>query len=107
MPLDDKGEIDVDRGIRQFVVGTGGVGFEERPVPRAFSEKLITHQYGVLRMKLLPNSYEWEFLAAPSGDVLDRGAGGCRKASYRSGSLRNGPTEDRRASFNSVRTGRT
>lgn len=78
MPLDGWGAIDFNRGIRQFVVGTGGGDFHERPTVGVFSEQLITHQYGVLRLSLMPSSYEWQFLAAPSGKVLDRGRSWCR-----------------------------
>ena len=78
VPLDGWGAIDFQRGIRQFVVGTGGADFKERPRPGVFSEKLISYHYGVLRLSLMPSSYGWQFLEAPSGKELDRGRSACR-----------------------------
>jgi len=62
----------------KFVVGTGGGDFKESPRPGVFSEKLISYHYGVLRLNLMPSSYGWQFLEAPSGKELDRGRSACR-----------------------------
>jgi hypothetical protein len=35
---------------------------------------------GVLRLQLTKQEYEWEFTAAPKGEVLDRGTGQCHRA---------------------------
>ena len=60
-------------GIREFVVGTGGVGtYPFRGVLQPHSQKRIAGVYGVLRLILHPKSYEWRFVT-PSRRVLDRG----------------------------------
>lgn len=61
------------RGIRQFVVGTGGGGLRavSKPYTR-LSRKRIDHRYGVLRLALRPSSYGFRFVTA-AGKVLDGG----------------------------------
>jgi hypothetical protein len=67
------------RGIREFIVGTGGKREAYGSVdPAWFTEKLITEQTGVLRLDLSPEHYKWQFIVAPSGQVLDVGEGNCR-----------------------------
>ncbi len=46
-PLDKSGEVSPDRGIRQFVVGTGGAGIREIERPTAGSEARLA---GILRL---------------------------------------------------------
>ena len=61
------------RGIRQFVVGTGGAGldrFTHRPT--ALDRKRIAGRYGVLRLSLRRHSYKWRFVSA-RGEILDAG----------------------------------
>jgi acid phosphatase type 7 len=61
------------RGIRQFIVGTGG-----RSLYALREEKLRNFQagtarhFGVLRLALGERSYSWEFVGI-DGSVLDRG----------------------------------
>jgi hypothetical protein len=66
-------------GIREFVVGTGGndehLGYVD---PAWFTEKLILRDPGVLRLDLGFHHYSWQFISAPSGNVLDSGEGECR-----------------------------
>ncbi len=75
-PLDGAGRPD-QRGVRQFVVGTGG-----RSLYRALQrgevrpEFLRDDRFGVLRLKLYPGRYTWEFVTT-RGEVLDRGASHC------------------------------
>jgi acid phosphatase type 7 len=60
------------QGIRQFVVGTGGVdlvGFHE---PRPNSQYRSSNTWGVLVLTLHPRSYQWRFVSE-DGDVVDRG----------------------------------
>jgi len=67
---------DPDYGIRQFVVGTGGGPLAPALRRVANSEVLLT-TFGVLKLTLEPQSYQWEFLSAESGAVLDSGTGTC------------------------------
>jgi 3',5'-cyclic AMP phosphodiesterase CpdA len=79
-PQDADGRPDAARGIRQFVVGTGGA----YPTPflwtAAHSEARDANHMGVLRLTLQDGAYEWEFLPvgplAP-GEQPDRGRGQC------------------------------
>lgn len=75
-PLDPEGFVDQDRGVRQFVVGTGGRSLRAIGEPRPGSEKALV-EYGVLRLTLHPDRYEWAFIATDH-DVIDEGEGDCR-----------------------------
>jgi len=58
-PQDANGNLDAARGIRQFVVGTGGAhhyGFEATPV--ANSEVRIKDTFGVIKLTLHSGSYD-------------------------------------------------
>ena len=63
------------RGIRQFTVGTGGAPLYSRMRGGVNSEILIS-TYGLLRLKLDPALYEWQFIDM-NGNVLDRGLNVC------------------------------
>jgi hypothetical protein len=67
-PQTPQGVADMQRGIRQFVVGTGGYSLTRFGSPLRNSEVRHDQSFGVLRMELLPESYAWEFLAAPGGE---------------------------------------
>jgi Calcineurin-like phosphoesterase len=60
------------RGLRQFVVGTGGVGLLGFAAPKPNSQVRIGDAHGVLKLVLHPASYEWRFISE-DGAVLDRG----------------------------------
>ena len=64
------------RGIREFVVGTGGGSPYPFGGPEAGSQVRIRGAYGVLRLRLHPRAYEWSFVRV-DGRVLDRGQGRC------------------------------
>jgi hypothetical protein len=57
------GTPDAVRGLRQFIVGTGGRSGDGVPsgVP-SLREAQIDHQWGVLKLTLAENSYSWEFI---------------------------------------------
>lgn len=76
-PLNAAGKIDRARGMREFIVGTGGGPL--RPVSRMVvgSQKIIALQWGVLRLKLSANRAHWRFLSTPNGRVLDSGSSAC------------------------------
>jgi len=75
-PQAPDGRLDLQNGVRQFVVGTGGAPLSQ-PVRRIANSEAVLSSFGVLRLTLDPQSYRWEFLAAESGGVLDSGAGLC------------------------------
>lgn len=60
------------KGVRQFVVGTGGNGHYGFHKPEPHSQKRITGRYGVLHLLLQKAAYRWKFVAV-GGKVLDRG----------------------------------
>jgi len=73
------GRADAARGIREFVVGTGGGGAYRFGPPIANSETRST-DYGVLKLTLTPQSYRWQFIAVPEGlgrAFADSGSGAC------------------------------
>jgi hypothetical protein len=77
-PQTAEGAPDPARGIREFVVGTGGVPANYQFVTSLpNSEKKMSGQNGVLKLILLAESFQWEFITAPSGTVADSGQAGC------------------------------
>jgi Calcineurin-like phosphoesterase len=75
-PQDPDGDEDRDRGIREFVVGTGGAELRGFDPPRPNSELRSVLDHGVLALTLHPGSYEWQFHAADT-DFSDRGTTRC------------------------------
>ena len=80
-PQDAAGRFD-PRGIRQFVVGTGGAYATPFLLPLRNSEVRDNSRSGVLRLILKDGAYEWTFLEAsydgfPNGNAPDRGEGKC------------------------------
>jgi hypothetical protein len=76
-PQTSDGVADPSRGIREFVVGTGGRSLYPIIVVRPNSEKRFASGYGVLRLLLDAESYSWEFVPVTSGLTVDTGSGGC------------------------------
>ncbi len=81
-PQDADGRPD-PRGLRQFVVGTGGAYPTPFLWPQANSEYRDASRYGVLRLRLLDGGYEWEFVESARVTALgvpevDRGSASCR-----------------------------
>ena len=75
-PQTPAGTADSARGIRQFVVGTGGARMHTFGAARGLSEKRgIT--FGVLVFKLHPDRYEWRFVPAMGGRFEDAGSASC------------------------------
>jgi hypothetical protein len=80
-PQNPGGRADPERGIRQFVVGTGG-GKGTYPILPilgliANSEVHDDGTYGVLKLTLRPESYEWRFVPAEGGEFTDFGNARC------------------------------
>jgi hypothetical protein len=81
-PQDADGNRDDARGMRQFVVGTGGAFPTPFLWPRANSEARDSNHDGVLKLVLGFDGYSWEFLPArayygAAGVAPDRGTGRC------------------------------
>jgi hypothetical protein len=73
--MNPEGQAD-PRGIREFVVGTGGGGVYKWGRDRRNSEVRDNNSYGVLKLTLAPTSYQWEFIPAV-GKFTDSGTGIC------------------------------
>jgi len=79
-PQDDKGKPDPERGIREFVVGTGGGGVYEFKRVASNSEVRNNSTYGVLKLTLKPGRYDWEFVPMAGQKFRDAGSGTCSPA---------------------------
>ena len=66
---------DDQKGIRQFTVGTGGAPLYNR-VRNSLNSEFLVSNFGMLRLKLDPALYSWEFMDV-NGNVLDRGLNVC------------------------------
>ncbi|MGH7580954.1 MAG: metallophosphoesterase family protein, partial [Gemmatimonadales bacterium] len=60
-PQTPAGALDEERGIRHFVVGTGGAPFHPFTQTKPNSE-VRELAYGLLKMELYPDRYTWEFV---------------------------------------------
>jgi hypothetical protein len=65
------------RGIREFVVGTGGAGLRPPTTAIANSQIINGSAHGVLKMSLHPTSYDWEFIAVEGATFRDSGSAAC------------------------------
>jgi hypothetical protein len=65
------------RGIRQFVVGTGGKNNYPFGVVRPNSEVRDARTSGVLLLTLRAGGYDWQFDPVPGGRLRDAGSGAC------------------------------
>jgi Bacterial Ig-like domain/Calcineurin-like phosphoesterase len=69
-----------DQGIREFIVGTGGKSLNPFKTTRKNSLVRLSSYYGVIKLTLHSNSYDWEFVTpggTPGGTVHDSGRGTC------------------------------
>ncbi len=81
-PQTPNGVLDTARGIREFVVGTGGNSLYSWPGnPIANSEVRSNVDYGVIKMTLWPTSYDWQFVPVAGGTFADQGSALCRSSS--------------------------
>lgn len=77
-PQTPAGQVDQARGIREFVVGTGG-GEDLYPFdhPAANSEVKNNETYGVLKLTLYGDRYDWKFVPVAGKTFTDSGSGSC------------------------------
>jgi len=78
-PQTPTGALDPARGLREFVVGTGGASHFPFGAPLANSEVRDNTTFGVLRLTLKPRGYEWRFVPAAGGMFTDSGSGSCHQ----------------------------
>ena len=66
IPLDPNANPDPRRGLREFIVGTGGESLDQ-PVPNATSQYIASatgNYYGVMKLTLHRDGYEWDYESA-------------------------------------------
>ena len=75
---DPSGHRDPARGIREFVVGTGGASIGSFGGAAPNSEVRNNRSYGVLALTLRPGGYDWRFVSAAGDSFTDSGSDTCR-----------------------------
>jgi 3',5'-cyclic AMP phosphodiesterase CpdA len=76
-PQDAEGRRDEPRGIRSFVVGTGGAPLGGQRRTNRNSEIVRTGSWGVLKLALHDDRYDWEFLTLDGPEPADAGTAAC------------------------------
>ena len=76
-PQNGSGALDSARGIREFVVGTGGESHYSWQTIKPNSEVRNNTAFGVLKLTLKPSSYSWEFVPEPGKTFRDTGTNAC------------------------------
>jgi hypothetical protein len=77
MPLDATGAPDPQRGIREFVVGTGGANFTPLGSRPSIAEAGNDSTFGILQLSLHATSYDWTFFPVAGGTFTDSGSDTC------------------------------
>jgi len=73
------GTADTARGVRQFVVGTGGHDLNLIGTPIPNSEFRQNANWGILRLTLGVDNYSWQFVPVGGGVPLDAGTETCHR----------------------------
>jgi len=76
-PQTPQGAADPVRGIREFVVGTGGKTHYWFRTPQPNSEVRSGNVFGVLILTLRSLGYDWQFVPEPGKSFTDSGRGFC------------------------------
>jgi hypothetical protein len=76
-PQDPDGEADYERGIRQFVVGTGGKSHYAIESPIENLQVYNDDTFGVLKLTLEKSGYEWQFVPVEGKTFTDSGSASC------------------------------
>ncbi len=79
-PMDPEGRRDPERGIRSFVVGTGGGQLKAYTIsdpPRENSEVVEGSAWGILELTLHEARYDWRFVPVEGATFEDSGSAVC------------------------------
>jgi hypothetical protein len=76
-PRNPQGQVDPARGLRMFIVGTGGKNLQPPDMIRAGSEARQAQSFGVIKLALHPTSYDWQFVPDSAGGYTDAGSAAC------------------------------
>ena len=74
------GDADAVFGLRQFTVGTGGRSHQSFKTPLPNSEVRHGATYGVLKLTLHDDSYDWQFVPEAGKTFTDSGTSACHGA---------------------------
>ena len=74
-PQDPSGRADTQRGIREFVLGTGGRSHYGFGTPIANSQVRNSDTFGVLKLTLHATSYDWQFIPEAGRTFTDSSSG--------------------------------
>jgi acid phosphatase type 7 len=74
-PVNTAGAPSAD-GVREFIIGTGGVGHYTNGPPKPGSMVRIETEFGYTRFQLFSNGYSWDFIN-DKGQILDSGTAPC------------------------------
>jgi hypothetical protein len=75
-PQTPAGAADFDRGVREFVVGTGGTPLRPFASNKPNSDIRAAVSFGVLKLTLHPTGYDWAFIST-TGIFSDSGSASC------------------------------
>jgi hypothetical protein len=73
-PQDPDGNVNASRGIREFIVGTGGKSLGS--LSGSTNVEFTASRFGVIKLRLHAASYDWQFVAV-DGTVVDSGSAPC------------------------------
>jgi hypothetical protein len=76
-PQRPDGTRDTERGIREFVVGTGGASHYPFGAIKANSQARNANTYGVLKLTLNAGGYSWKFVPVARKTFTDSGSTSC------------------------------
>lgn len=76
-PQNPDGVVDQPHGMREFIVGTGGMSLDKPRTEHTNSQIINATTFGVLRLELKARSYSWRFLSASADPFDDSGIGLC------------------------------
>lgn len=76
-PQDGNGNLDRVRGIRSFVVGTGGHSLDQAEFRDRNSMAFSADAFGVLQLRLRPNGYDYRLRSAGPEEYFDDGRARC------------------------------
>jgi calcineurin-like phosphoesterase family protein len=76
-PQDPQERPDPARGIRQFIVGTGGRNVYDVGKVEPTSEVRGVRTFGVIKLTLHSSSYDWRFVPTPGETFTDAGSQAC------------------------------
>jgi hypothetical protein len=76
-PMNPNGDLDPVRGIREFNVGTGGAAADDFTKSINPHSEARTATFGVLKLTLKGDGYDWQFVPVAGATFNDSGSGSC------------------------------